>query len=97
MTAVYAIALLTGALLLLGWVVATATAGAVAGWEVVNPERRFGAKGRGVVAALLGFGLAGLSASFAGWSTLVALLAGLGGGAAVWAVSRVLGPQDRRS
>ena len=78
MTAVYALALLTGIILVLGWVAAVAVSEMVAGWSHLDPERRFGRRGRLVVAGLAGFGLGGMLASYAGWPLAV------GVGVAAW-------------
>ena len=66
-------------MLLVGWIVAVTVAGSVPGWGRLDPDDRFGVAGRRVVGAVLGFGIAGLSASYAGWATGLALAAALGG------------------
>jgi len=78
-TALYAIVLGFGFVSMLVWVARAAIADTVDGWEAVDPEVRFGARGRYVVAGALGFGLAGMSATFAGWPALGAVAAALGG------------------
>jgi hypothetical protein len=85
---VYAAALLAGLLMLLAWVAAGAVAAWVDGWESADPERRFGAAGRFVVAGSIGFGMAGLSASFAGLHPVLAFIAAAGGAAALVWVAR---------
>ena len=65
---------------LLVWLAAVSVSTNVAGWDRYNPDARFGMTGRRVVAAVFGFGMAGLSASYAGWGTALAL-AGAAGGA----------------
>jgi len=90
MRAVYGLALGLGTVALLAWIAAVAVAASVTGWEKVDPDARFGLTGRRVVAAIFGFGMAGLSASYAGWSTLLATAAALTG-AAVAAASAGLG------
>ncbi len=82
MTAVYAISLVLGVLLLFAWVASVAVAEMVTGWDHVDPDRRFGRRGRLMVAGLAGFGLGGMSATFGGWP-VAAALAGAGGGAAL--------------
>lgn len=82
MTALYAVVLVVGILLLLVWVAAVAVAETVAGWEHVDPDVRYGRRGRLIVASLTGFGLGGMSATFAGWP-VVAALAAAGGGVVV--------------
>lgn len=79
MRAVFGSALGFGTILLLVWIFAVAVAGSVEGWEKIDPDARFGLTGRRVVAAVFGFGMAGLSAAFAGWPMVVATLAALAG------------------
>lgn len=89
---VYAAALIAGIVLLLAWIGAAAVAAWVEGWEFADPERRFGARGRFAVAALVGFGIAGLSATYAGFHPIVAIAAAaLGAAALVW-VARTFAP-----
>jgi hypothetical protein len=61
---VYAIALAAGVVLLIVWIFATYLGGNVAEWKRFDPEERFGNSGRRVIAGLVGFGLAGMSAEF---------------------------------
>lgn len=77
--AVFGVAVVAGFVLLVTWVVASTVAGSVAGWEGIDPDSRFGRKGRAVVAAVLGFGIAGISASYAGWAAMLATGAALAG------------------
>jgi hypothetical protein len=93
-TVVYAVVLLVGVVLLLVWLVATAIGVWVEGWESFDPEARFGARGRAVVAGALGFGMGGLSATFAGWPAGLALLAAVAGSGAMALVSRLFGPEE---
>jgi hypothetical protein len=79
MRAVFGFALGFGFVTLLGWIAATAVASSVEGWQNVDPDARFGLAGRRVVAGLFGFGMAGLSAAYAGWSTPIATLAAVAG------------------
>ncbi len=81
MRALFGVALATGFLGLLGWIAATAVADSVDGWESADPEERFGLTGRRVVAGVFGFGMAGLSAAYAGWPIAVATVAALAGAA----------------
>ncbi|MCL1692697.1 MAG: hypothetical protein M3096_03330 [Actinomycetia bacterium] len=92
MVPVYAIALFVGFLLLLAWIVGVGIGSWVEGWEFADPERRFGFAGRSIVAGLVGFGMAGMSASFGGWPPALAILGALAGAAAMVAVARVFGP-----
>lgn len=94
MTVVYAVVLLAGVVLLVGWLVAAAIATWVEGWESFDPGARFGARGRAVVAGAVGFGMGGLSATFAGWPAGLALLAAVAGGGAMVLVSRLFGPEE---
>jgi len=92
MVTVSAVALAVGLLALLSWVAASVIGTSVEGWSWLDPETRFGAAGRSVVAGLVGFGMGGLSASYAGWSQLAALAAALLGAGGAWAVAHFLGP-----
>jgi hypothetical protein len=92
MNVIYAISLVVSLVLLVAWVAAVAIAGMVDGAENFDPESRFGARGRLTLAAGLGFGLAGLSASYAGWPGVAALVAALGGAAIVGGVAVRYGP-----
>lgn len=92
MVPVYAIALFAGFLMLLAWIVGVAVGTWVDGWEFADPERRFGALGRSIVAGVVGFGMAGMSASFGGWPPVLAVFGALAGAAAMVAVARVFGP-----
>jgi hypothetical protein len=58
---VYAIALTVGVLALIGWIFAVYVGNERASF---NPDQRFGLSGRRVVAGLVGFGMAGMSAEF---------------------------------
>ena len=93
MTALYAIVLALGVVALLSWIAATSVAATVEGWEGVDPERRFGARGRLAVASLMGFGLAGMSATFTGWSTGVSAISAIAGAVIAAVAARFLGPQ----
>lgn len=96
MTALFGIPLLGGLVFMLVWLAATAVAGTVDGWDHVDPEQRFGRQGRFVLAGLMGFGMAGLSALYAGWPELLAVAAGLAGAAGLIGVSIWLGPEAER-
>jgi len=92
--AVYAISLVLGSAGLLTWIVMASIAGTVEGRESAHPERRFGEAGRALVAGLLGFGMAGMSASYGGWPAPLALVGALAGGAALALVARWLARPD---
>ena len=79
MRVVYGISLAVGAVALLAWLAALAVSTNVAGWEKYDPDIRFTRTGRRTVGAVFGLGMAGLSASYAGWSTVLALGAAIGG------------------
>ncbi|MFO7549099.1 MAG: hypothetical protein R6X29_09565 [Acidimicrobiia bacterium] len=86
MIPVYAGALLAGALGLVAWIFARSYALNV-DRPALDPEERFGTAGRRVVAGLVGFGMAGMSAEFSPlgvptWGAVVLALAGAG--AAIW-------------
>ena len=89
MVVVYGIAVLAGGLALVVWLVADASADAP-GSRRRGPAERFGELGTQVVSGVLGFGLGGMSASFAGWHAALAFAAALGGSAALVAGSRLL-------
>ncbi len=90
----YALALIAGILALLAWMIAVAVAAWVDGWEFADPERRFGANGRFAVAGAIGFGMGGMSASFAGWHPVVAFRAALLGTGALVLVARTFAPAE---
>lgn len=92
MVPVYATALFLGFLMLLAWIVGVAVGTWVDGWEFADPERRFGVLGRSIVAGLVGFGMAGMSASFGGWPPAFAIVGAFAGAAAMALVAKVFGP-----
>ncbi len=91
---VYAVALVAGFLALMLWIVGVALGTWVDGWEFADPEARFGSTGRSVVGGVVGFGMAGLSATFAGWHAALALGAAVLGAAALVAVARMFAPAE---
>jgi hypothetical protein len=91
---VYAVALIAGFLALLLWIVGVALGTWVDGWEFADPERRFGVAGRSVVGGVVGFGMGGMSATFAGWHPALALGAAVLGAAALVFVARVFAPAE---
>lgn len=93
MRVVFAIALVVGVLALFAWIVAATAAEIVSGWERLDPERGLGPRARSGVAAILGFGMAGLSAAYAGWPGLAAVSAALAGAAAGYWLARRAGPR----
>jgi hypothetical protein len=93
---VYALALVVGALGLLGWMGAHAFA-RNAERPAFDPEERFGVTGRRVVAAVFGLGMAGMSAEFAAKDippVWVAALALAGAVAAAWWAGAIEGSDD---
>jgi hypothetical protein len=80
--AVYGISLVIGVLSLISWILIGGFAEANDG-RPFHPDERFGAIGRGTVAAFTAFGIGGLSASFGGWPTAAALVAALVAAAAL--------------
>jgi hypothetical protein len=88
--AVYAVSVIVGALALVTWVAMSALS-ARPGSITVDPEERFGVRGRFVVAAALGFGLGGMSAAYAGWPIAGSLAGALGGAALLVGSARWLG------
>ena len=86
MVKIYALVLVVGFVALLVWIMGRALSENVArpAWD---PEARFGVAGRRVVAGLVGFGIAGMSAEFSprdlSWPVAL-VLALVGAGAAGW-------------
>ncbi len=97
MVKVYAVALVVGISALIAWIFSV-----YLGNErpQLDPDRRFGLRGRRLVAALVGFGIAGMSAEFSprdfSWP-LALLLAVLGAGAAAWYAGWVDRPRPATS
>lgn len=85
MNAVYGVVLSVGLVGLIVWVVTVALH--ESGVIEFDPDGRFGAGGRAIVGGSVGFGMAGLSASYGGWPTALAAVGALAGAAAaaVWA------------
>ena len=83
MVKIYAIVLAVGVVALIAWIFLVYIAGNSASFARFDPETRFGTRGRAIVAAMVGFGMAGLSAEFSprdlAWPVaLVLALAGAG-------------------
>jgi hypothetical protein len=93
MTAVYAVTLVVGFLGLGAWIVATAVADVVDGWQRVDPESRFGPWGRRGLSALIGFGMTGISTTYGGWPDVASFGAAVVGGVSLAAISEWLGPR----
>lgn len=94
MTALYAIPLALGTLALLGWIAATALSSMIEGMRWADPEARLGSFGRFAIAGMLGFGMAGISALFAGWPELATVGAAVAGAIGLAFVSSWLGPVE---
>lgn len=86
MVKVYTFVLIAGVIALFGWIIFRSFAVNI-DRPSIDPEERFGVQGRRVVAALVGFGMAGMSAEFSprdlSWP-LALVLAFAGAGALVW-------------
>lgn len=93
MITLFSLSLAIGVLGLILWIAGSAASGMVSTWDRLDPEVRVGRWGRMALAFLLGFGMGGISASFAGLSSALALVAAIAGGGALVAVSVVLGPE----
>ena len=91
MIKVYAVVLVVGIVALIAWIFLTVLAGNL-GRPRLDPEHRFGVPWRRVVAAAVGFGMAGMSAEYSPlgieWP-LALMLAVVGGVAAAWYAGRV--------
>jgi hypothetical protein len=92
-TALFAIPLMIGFVLMIAWVGATAVAATVDGWQGIDPDLRYGRTGRFVLAGMIGFGMAGMSSLYAGWPPLMAVGAAVVGCAGLIGVSIWLGPE----
>jgi len=99
MVKVYAIVLSLGVVLLIAWIFATYLGGNVPAWTRVDPEERFAKTGRRLVAGLVGFGLAGMSAEFSpfdlSWPVGL-VLAMVGAAAMAWYAGWVDRPRPSR-
>jgi hypothetical protein len=92
MVKVYATVLAVGMAALIGWIILRSLAQNLGSPSRIDPEARFGLTGRRVVASLVGFGMAGMSAEFSprnpSWQVAL-VLAGAGAVAAAWYAGRV--------
>lgn len=94
MVALYAICTVLGVIALLAWITLGIAASPGEDRKYLDPELRFGERGRASVSALLGFGLGGMSASFAGWSAALALVGAIAGALVAVLVGRYLGVEE---
>ena len=83
-----------GVIGILGWVTLGMIASSWTGKEHLDPEIRFADRGRLAVSALVGFGLGGMSATFAGWNAGFALVGALLGAVVAVFVTRYLGFEE---
>lgn len=97
MVKVYAIVLAVGVTALLAWIIFRSLAVNVPTWNRLDPEQRWGIPGRRVVAGMVGFGMAGMSAEFSPralpWPVAL-ILALLGAAAAIWYSGWVGGDEE---
>jgi hypothetical protein len=91
---VYAISVVLGVIAVISWVFLGLTSSAVAGKSHLEPEERFGETGRMTISGVLGFGLGGMSASFGGWGSALALLGAVGGAVLAIVAARYLGYEE---
>ncbi len=90
MVVLYSVVLFAGVFAVGGWLVA-GTLAANPDSRVRDPAVRFGSRGRDVANALLGFGLGGMSSSYAGWPVVPTVVAAIGGAAFLVASTRLIG------
>jgi hypothetical protein len=93
MTIVFTVPLIVGILGILAWIGASAYAATSDGGDHWDPERRIGRGGRYAIAAAFGFGLAGMSALYAGWPSWLTLIAGGAGAVGLAGLSAWAGPR----
>jgi len=91
---VFALSVVVGAVALILWVIVSSLSARPES-RLTDPEERYGQTGRTVILAVLGIGLGGMSASFAGWSIAASLAAAVAGGAALAVSGRWLGIEGR--
>jgi hypothetical protein len=90
--ALYAVVLAVGLVALGTWIAAGAIASSVDGRSSLDPEARFGPRGRMAIGSAVGLGMGGLSATYAGWDSLPALLAAVAAAGFGALIARVFGP-----
>jgi NhaP-type Na+/H+ or K+/H+ antiporter len=98
MVKIYAIVLALGTVALIAWIFFVYLAGNSPSFSRFEPETRFGRRGRVVVAAMEGFGMAGLSAEFSprdiAWPFALGL-ALIGAGVAAWFAVWIDHPREK--
>lgn len=104
MTALYAVVLVVAIVALVLWLIAAvvassdeASSGVASsneGRSALDPEVRFGRTGRVGIAAAVGFGMGGMSATFAGWEALPALAAAVAAAVLGAVIGHFLGPTE---
>ena len=92
MTAIFAIPLVIGIIGLLAWIGLTAAASMVPAWDGLDPEARFGQRGRVIVGAVFGFGMGGMSTLYTGAAAWLAVIGGLADAAALGYAVGAFGP-----
>jgi len=92
--AIYAVSIVLGILGILTWVAMGLASGSLAGKAHLDPEDRFGDRGRVAISSLSGFGLGGMSASFGGWNDGLAIVAAVLGAVVAVLIARYLGFEE---
>ena len=94
MIAIYAICIVVGVVGIFTWVTLGLVSSTFPNRAHLEPEARFGDRGRTVIALLSGFGLGGMSASFAGWNDGLAVVGAAVGAVVAALVARYLGFEE---
>lgn len=92
MTLFYGLVLLAGIVLAGFWLARVAIANGVDGYESADPELTWGARGRMVVAALIGFALGGFAVLYTTLPAGLSIASATVGAVALAATARWLGP-----
>lgn len=92
MTLFYGSVLLIGIAMAGYWLVRVAIANSVDGWERANPELKWGASGRMVIAAFIGFGLGGFAILYTDLNPILSVGSAVLGGVGLAAGARWFGP-----
>ncbi|MCB1246509.1 MAG: hypothetical protein KDB69_04525 [Acidimicrobiia bacterium] len=94
MTLLFGVVLLVGIGLGGVWLVGVAMAAGVEDAERFDPERRFGATGRMVIAGMIGFSLGGFATLYTTLPPVTSLLSAMLGAVAMVGIARFFGPQQ---